>query len=61
VVIADEPTAELDDASSLAVLENLQAMRSTRTCVIVATHDQAVVDVADRVLRVRHGRLEGSR
>lgn len=61
VVIADEPTAELDDASSLAVLHRLQAMRSTDTCVIVATHDQAVVDVADRVLRVRHGRLEGSR
>jgi ABC-type lipoprotein export system ATPase subunit len=61
VVIADEPTAELDDASSLAVLENLQAMRSTGTCVIVATHDQAVVDVADRVFYVRHGRLEGSR
>jgi putative ABC transport system ATP-binding protein len=60
VVIADEPTAELDDASSLAVLENLQAMRSADTCVIVATHDQAVVDVADRVFYVRHGRLEGS-
>jgi len=61
VVIADEPTAELDDASSIGVLQNLQAMRSADTCVIVATHDQAVVDVADRVLRVRHGRLEGSR
>jgi putative ABC transport system ATP-binding protein len=61
VVIADEPTAELDDASSLAVLQSLQAIRSADTCVIVATHDRAVVDVADRVLRVRHGRLEGSR
>lgn len=61
VVIADEPTAELDDASARAVLQNLQAMRSTGACVIIATHDQAVVDIADRALRVRHGRLEGSR
>lgn len=60
VVIADEPTAELDDSSSLAVNANLQAMRSTGTCVIVATHDPAVVDVADRVFRVRHGCVEGS-
>jgi putative ABC transport system ATP-binding protein len=60
VVIADEPTAELDDSSSLAAIANLQAMRSTGTCVIVATHDPAVIDVADRVLRVRHGRVEGS-
>lgn len=61
VVIADEPTAELDDASASAVLQNLQSMRSTGACVIIATHDQAVVDIADRALRVRHGRLEGSR
>lgn len=61
VVIADEPTAELDDASSLAVIENLQAMASAGMCVIVASHDQAVVDVVDRVLHVRHGRLEGLR
>lgn len=60
VVIADEPTAELDDSSSLAVIANLQAMGSTGTCVIVATHDPVVVDVADRVFRVRHGRVEGS-
>jgi len=60
VVIADEPTAELDDASSVAVIENLQAMRSIGTCVIVATHDPAVSEVADRVIRVQHGRMEGS-
>jgi ABC-type lipoprotein export system ATPase subunit len=60
VVIADEPTAELDDLSSFAMLESLHAVRTLGTCVIVATHDQAVVDVADRVFRVRHGWLEGS-
>jgi len=60
VVIADEPTAELDDSSSVAVIENLQAMRSIGTCVIVATHDPAIVDVADRVFRVRYGRVEAS-
>ncbi|MEA3501349.1 MAG: ABC transporter ATP-binding protein [Actinomycetota bacterium] len=61
VVIADEPTAELDDSSSVAVLDGLRSMRTLGTCVIVATHDQAMLDVADRVLRVRHGRLEGQR
>ena len=43
-----DTTPELDDASSLAVLQSLQAIRSADTCVIVATHDRAVVDVADR-------------
>jgi putative ABC transport system ATP-binding protein len=61
VVIADEPTAELDDLSSSAVLEGLNAVRTLGACVIVATHDRTVVDVADRVFRVQHGRLEGSR
>ena len=60
VVIADEPTAELDDSSSVAVIENLQSMRSTGACVIVATHDPAVSEVADRVFRVQHGRMEGT-
>lgn len=55
VVIADEPTAELDDSSSQIVLESLRTMRDLGICVIVATHDPAAVRTADRVFRLHHG------
>ncbi|HEU4529397.1 MAG TPA: ATP-binding cassette domain-containing protein [Actinomycetota bacterium] len=57
VVVADEPTAELDDASSVAVLSGIRAMRDRGVTLIIATHDDAVVRVADTVLRLDHGRV----
>jgi putative ABC transport system ATP-binding protein len=50
VVVADEPTAELDDASSAAVLSGIRAMRDRGVTPIIATHDDAV-RAADTVLR----------
>jgi len=57
VVVADEPTAELDDASSAAVLSGIRAMRDRGVTLIIATHDDAVVRAADTVLRLDHGRV----
>jgi putative ABC transport system ATP-binding protein len=57
VLVADEPTAELDDATSALVLDELGRCARAGSCVIVATHDSRVVSVADRVLALRHGVL----
>lgn len=57
VVVADEPTAELDDHSAAAVLAGIRALRDRGVTLILATHDEAVVRAADAVLRLDHGRV----
>jgi putative ABC transport system ATP-binding protein len=55
LVVADEPTAELDDASSRLLLAELRRCADAGSAVIYATHDARAVAVADRVLHLRHG------
>ncbi|ELY99091.1 ABC transporter [Natrialba chahannaoensis JCM 10990] len=56
VVIADEPTGELDTATGETVLELLTEIGRERA-VILASHDEATLAVADRVLTLRDGRV----
>src|SRR5207302_915860 len=57
VLLADEPTAELDRASARQVLRDLRDLRDREgTTVIMVTHDHEVERYADRVLRIRDGR-----
>src|SRR6266536_1048601 len=58
LVVADEPTAELDAASGQALLATVEALTARGTAFVVATHDQAVVRVADRTMYLRHGAME---
>jgi putative ABC transport system ATP-binding protein len=56
VVFADEPTANLDSANGKAVLELMRRLnREEKTTFIVASHDQAVMAEADRMIRVVDG------
>jgi putative ABC transport system ATP-binding protein len=57
LVIADEPTAELDDESSGLLLAELRRCADAGSSVIFSTHDVRAVAVADRVLHLRHGVL----
>lgn len=61
VVVADEPTAELDDTSAALVGAALAAAARAGACVVVATHDARLVQGADRVLLMRHGVLATDR
>lgn len=56
-VVADEPTAELDDASTALVAALLAARAEAGSVVVVATHDARLVGAAGRVLHLRHGVL----
>ena len=58
LVVADEPTAELDADSGAALLTTVRALAMRGTAFVVATHDQAVVQAADRTLYLRHGAVE---
>jgi ABC-type lipoprotein export system ATPase subunit len=58
VVLADEPTGNLDEASGEAVLDLLGEMTEAGRAIVVVTHETAVTDRADRVVALREGRLE---
>lgn len=60
LVLLDEPTANLDRESEAAVLSALRHLARGRT-VIVATHSPAVLDLADRVVRLKRGRVVENR
>jgi putative ABC transport system ATP-binding protein len=50
VMLADEPTSHQDAGHIATVLELMRAMVVDGTCIVVASHDAAVAEVADRVL-----------
>jgi len=58
VVLADEPTGNLDEVSGATVLELLRAAAADAgRAVVVVTHEAVVTDRANRVLELRDGRL----
>jgi putative ABC transport system ATP-binding protein len=56
LLLADEPTGQLDSETSAAIIGLIRSFRG-RTTVIVATHDDAVAAIADRAPRIEDGRL----
>lgn len=59
VVLADEPTGELDSSTGAAVFQLLRDLCSEQnTTVIVVTHDESFLTDSDRVLRMRDGQLQ---
>ncbi|MDQ0406797.1 MULTISPECIES: ABC transporter ATP-binding protein [unclassified Streptomyces] len=58
LLIADEPTGQLDAETGHAVMELLRAVvRSEGVTALVATHDATLLDLADRVLELRDGEI----
>jgi ABC-type lipoprotein export system ATPase subunit len=58
LVLADEPTGNLDVEAGAAVLELLRGAADGGRAVVLVTHDEAATAAADRVLRLVDGRLE---
>ena len=57
LLLADEPTGQLDTETGAAIMALLNVIRDDGTTVIVATHDRVLADAADRALPLRDGRL----
>lgn len=58
ILLADEPTGNLDPRASAEVMKVLRWINASGTTVIMATHDRAIVDQADsRVVQLHRGRL----
>ena len=60
VVVADEPTAELDSESGALVMDGVRALVDAGVTFVVATHDGAVRRLADDVIELEHGKVMGS-
>jgi putative ABC transport system ATP-binding protein len=57
VLLADEPTGELDEATAARVLTLLRERADAGTAVLIVTHDAHVAAAADREIRLRDGRV----
>lgn len=58
VILADEPTGNLDSASSREILDILKKMHKTGKTIILITHDNGIAAQARRVVRIMDGRIE---
>jgi putative ABC transport system ATP-binding protein len=58
VILADEPTGELDEDTAGRILGLLRERADQATAVVVVTHAPHVASAADREIRLRDGRIE---
>jgi len=60
VLLCDEPTGALDSATGAEVLKVLKNQCDFDTTVIIVTHNSLIADVADRVIRIKNGKVESN-
>ncbi|MEH2172815.1 ATP-binding cassette domain-containing protein [Nostoc sp.] len=62
IVLADEPTASLDKNSGRDVVDIIQRLAKQRGCtVVLVTHDNRILNIADRIISLEDGRLSVSK
>ena len=59
IILADEPTANLDRVAADKVIDALRAFHAAGVTCVISTHDEQVLDAAGRVIRLEHGHLVG--
>jgi len=57
LLLADEPTGNLDVETGLEIVRILEKMKAKGKTVIVATHDERILELANRALRLHDGRI----
>ncbi|MUG95742.1 ATP-binding cassette domain-containing protein [Scytonema sp. UIC 10036] len=58
IVLADEPTAALDSKSGRDVVNLMQQLAKEQGCtILLVTHDNRILDIADRIVRMEDGKL----
>ena len=61
MIIADEPTGNLDSKTGAAILEILNKLHDEGMTIIVVTHDERIADQCQRIIQLRDGRIEEER
>jgi putative ABC transport system ATP-binding protein len=57
LLVADEPTAEVDRETELRLIDHFKQRRRAGKSTLFATHSEAMSGIADRVLKMRDGKL----
>src|SRR5208282_4664061 len=57
LILADEPTGNLDEANEVVILDLLRELHSSGHTILVVTHSQVIGNLADRRVELEHGRL----
>jgi putative ABC transport system ATP-binding protein len=61
LVLADEPTGNLDSAATLEVLRLFEALRAAGLTLVIVTHDNRIAATADRLISMRDGAFVGEK
>ncbi len=61
LILADEPTGNLDSASTREIMQILKGLHQDNRTVILITHDNEIAAQARRVIRIRDGRIESDK
>ncbi len=57
VILADEPTANLDKKTSQFIKEIFENLKNEKKTIIIATHDKKLIDLADRIITFDDGKI----
>ena len=57
IIMADEPTGNLDSASGLDIMRKLTALNEEGTSIILITHDNKLAQMAKRIVTIQDGRI----
>ena len=60
VLLCDEPTGALDSKTGVEVLKLLRKQSEDDTTVIIVTHNSLISEIADRVIRIKNGKVESN-
>lgn len=61
LLLADEPTANLDSKTGELIIDLLRSLRAENRSVLIATHDEAVAATADMILEMQDGKIVSSK
>lgn len=60
ILLCDEPTGALDSKTGVEVLKLLREQADNDTTVIIVTHNSLIADIADRVIKIKNGKVESN-
>jgi putative ABC transport system ATP-binding protein len=60
LLLCDEPTGALDSKTGVSILKLLRKQADSDTTVIIVTHNSLIAEIADRVIRLKNGKIESN-